>query len=37
MVTGRKKPFLLSTKDSERIEKYKRDFELLKEKLMSDE
>jgi hypothetical protein len=33
MVTGRKKPFLLSTKDQEKIVKYTRDFEKLKNEL----
>lgn len=30
MVTGRRKPFLLSTKDSTKIDKYIKDFERLK-------
>ncbi len=33
MVTGRKKPFLSSSKDSVKIEKYRRDFELLKREM----
>lgn len=33
MVTGRKKSFLLSTKDSQKIEKYITEFEKLKEEL----
>lgn len=33
MVTGRKKPFLLSTKDKDKITKYHRDFELLKSEM----
>jgi hypothetical protein len=33
MVTGRRKPFLLSTKDQERINKYVREFERLKNEL----
>jgi hypothetical protein len=33
MVTGRRKPFLLSTKDNEKIEKYISDFQKLKEDL----
>ncbi len=30
MVTGRRKPFLLAAKDADKIEKYKRNFELIK-------
>ncbi|QTD36367.1 hypothetical protein JL193_09355 [Polaribacter batillariae] len=30
MITGKRKPFLLSTKDQSRIEKYKKEFEKLK-------
>ena len=33
MVTGRRKPFLLSTKDQERINKYVKEFERLKNEL----
>jgi hypothetical protein len=33
MVTGRKKSFLLSTKDQVKIEKYIKDFEKLKNEL----
>lgn len=33
MVTGRRKPFLLAAKDGDKIEKYKRNFELLKAEL----
>lgn len=33
MVTGRRKPFLLAEKDGDKLEKYKRNFELLKAEL----
>jgi hypothetical protein len=33
MVTGRKKSFLLSTKDQVKIDKYIKDFEKLKNEL----
>ena len=33
MVTGRKKPFLLSTRDQSKIDKYTNDFEKLKTRL----